>query len=162
MDIPITDRVVVFVTDQHDQLIPVKKIWQVVAPAMSFEAFAQQISREPRLLYFPGSDMFVETLMQDSERQERLRFLASLGYYDGPRVTLAKADLSTEVIFRQVAMQLKTLQEALSRAYLSRPTMDAATEAKLKTAIGKSQELEEKLISMYRQQATVGDTKEKT
>lgn len=148
-------RTITFIEEQEDFLIPIKKIWDNIEHGpVSFEAFCITLKNDERFYFQAGNEEFTVATQKPADIVTRAEILEKLGFYFGPRVMLKSKTPTSDIIFKQIAQQLKTMQDALSQAYVNRPPHDEEAEEKLLEAIDKSKELEERLIKAFHQLQT--------
>jgi len=158
MDKLIITRVVEILETAPDFFVPVKKLWlmlqgEQLALNIELEDFHLMLMADERFEFTPGVD-YREEFEEAAEFAEDMeREMEALGFYSGPRVKLVSREMVAEDAFAAMARSLTRMNEALQRAWETRPEDDLEIEDQLLDILAAGQKLEREIRGLIDQQA---------
>lgn len=145
------EQIADFLEKQEDYLWPLRKVMRLLAiTGISEKVLFKLLKKDKRFYTQDEKPMFDDDdeFTPEERIQEELA-MEELGYFGGPRIMLHSKAPSREQLFRGMAQQLKTMNEALDNAMTARPKDDRGTEEKIKEAKARSQQLEKELAKVF-------------
>ncbi len=148
----ILDEAELFLEQDEDIIVPVKKIWMRIRQIAedndwrmpSLAEFTSLLMQDERFEFMPEQeDGTVEDLPEEELEAEELSF------YTGQRVKLVRIELTPERLGQMIRRKVDDTMDALMKAWDERPDGDSPTEGKLLEVLSQTQKFQREVKDTF-------------
>ncbi len=149
----ILDEAELFLEQDEDIIVPVKKIWMRIRQIAedndwrmpSLAEFTSLLMQDERFEFMPEQeDSSVEEDLPEEELETE-----ELNFYSGQRVKLARIELTPERLGQMIRRKVDDTMDALMKAWDKRPDGDSPTEGKLLEVLSQTQKFQREVKDTF-------------